>query len=111
MKKLLVLLMMMTAIPANAAFVADTPQTTTPVASVLKMKNDSFVSVQGKIIKQIGDEKYLFTDGKTQIVVEIDDELLLNITVTPKNTVLLTGEVDKDFNSIKIDASSIKIIK
>lgn len=111
MKKLLVLLMMMAAIPANAAFVADTPQTTTPVASVLKMKNDSFVSVQGKIIKQIGDEKYLFTDGKTQIVVEIDDELLLNITVTPKNTVLLTGEVDKDFNSIKIDASSIKIIK
>ena len=111
MKRLLVLLMIMTALPANAAFVADTPQKTTPVASVLKMKDDSFVSIQGKIIKQIGDEKYLFTDGKTQIVVEIDDELLLNITVTPQNTILLTGEVDKDFKSVKVDASSIKIIK
>lgn len=111
MKKIIIFLMIMFALPVNAAFVADTPQKTVSVASVLKMRDDAFVTIQGKILKQIGDEKYLFTDGKTEIIVEIDDELLLNITVTPKDKVQITGEVDKDFNSVKVDVSKIQIIK
>ena len=78
---------------------------------VFKMPDDSYVTIIGNIVKQVGKEKYLVKSGNSTIVVEIDDELLWNIDVTPKNQVKITGEVERDFRSVELDASKIEIIK
>lgn len=113
MKKKITLLVMtmMLAVPAYAGFQQTEPTALTSIEKVLKMPDESFVTIEGNIVKQIGNEKYLVQSGKSSIVVEIDDELLMNITVTPKNKVRISGEVDKDFKSIELEASKIEIIK
>ena len=113
MKQGIVILMLATvmASPVYAGFQQTSPSAITTIDKVLKMPDESFVTIEGNIIKQIGNEKYLVQSGKSTIIVEIDDELLMNITVTPQNKVRISGEVDKDFKSIELEASKIKIIK
>lgn len=103
--------MMFLATPVYAGFQQTEQAAITSVEKVLKMPDDSFVTIEGNIVKQVGNEKYLVQSGKSCIVVEIDDELLMNITVTPKNRVRISGEVDRDFKSIELEASKIEIIK
>ena len=103
--------MMVLAAPAYAGFQQTEQAAITSVEKVLKMPDDSFVTIEGNIVKQVGNEKYLVQSGKSCIVVEIDDELLMNVTVTPKNRVRISGEVDRDFKSIELEASKIEIIK
>lgn len=113
MKQGIVILMLATvmASPVYAGFQQTSPSAITTIDKVLKMPDESFVTIEGNIIKQIGNEKYLVQSGKSTIIVEIDDELLMNITVTPQNKVRISGEVDKDFKSIELEASKIEIIK
>lgn len=113
MKKRIVFLMLATvmASPVCAGFQQTNPSAVTQIDKVLKMPDDAFVTIEGNIIKQVGNEKYLVQSGKSTIVVEIEDELLMNITVTPKNRVRISGEVDRDFKSIELEASKIEIIK
>lgn len=113
MKKRIVFLMLATimACPVYAGFQQTIPSAVTSIDKVLKMPDDAFVTIEGNIVKQVGNEKYLVQSGKSTIVVEIDDELLMNITVTPKNRVRISGEVDRDFKSIEMEASKIEIIK
>ncbi len=99
------------ACPVYAGFQQTAPSVVTSIEKVLKMPDDAFVTIEGNIVKQVGNEKYLVQSGKSTIVVEIDDELLMNITVTPKNRVRISGEVDRDFKSIEMEASKIEIIK
>lgn len=103
--------MMVLATPVYAGFQQTEQAAITSVEKVLKMPDDSFVTIEGNIVKQVGNEKYLVQSGKSCIVVEIDDELLMNMTVTPKNRVRISGEVDRDFKSIELEASKIEIIK
>lgn len=111
-KKIAFLFMaMMMAVPVYAGFQQTEQTAVTSIEKVLKMPDESFVTIEGNIVKQIGNEKYLVQSGKSTIVVEIDDELLMNITVTPKNRVRISGEVDKDFKSVELEASKIEIIK
>lgn len=113
MKQGIVILMLATvmASPVYAGFQQTSPSAITTIDKFLKMPDESFVTIEGNIIKQIGNEKYLVQSGKSTIIVEIDDELLMNITVTPQNKVRISGEVDKDFKSIELEASKIEIIK
>lgn len=113
MKQGIVILMLATvmASPVYAGFQQTSPSAITTIDKVLKMPDESFVTIEGNIIKQIGNEKYLVQSGKSTIIVEIDDELLMNITVTPQNKIRISGEVDKDFKSIELEASKIEIIK
>lgn len=107
----ILVVMMVLAAPAYAGFQQTEQAIITSVEKVLKMPDDSFVTIEGNIVKQVGNEKYLVQSGKSSIVVEIDDELLMNITVTPKNRVRISGDVDRDFKSIELEASKIEIIK
>lgn len=44
---------------------------------------------------QVGDEDYIFTDGKNKIRVEIDDEWC-GLTIGERDLVRIYGEVDRD---------------
>lgn len=73
-----------------------------------EMKDDSWITVRGKLEKQIGKEDYLFRDQTGTMKVEIDHKHWNGQTITPKDNVELTGELDKDFNSIEMDVKQVK---
>jgi len=77
------------------------------VAEVLKMPDDAWVTLTGKIDRQIGDEKYQFSDGSGTITVEIDDEDWRGLTVGPNDTVIIQGEVDRELTRREIDVKHI----
>lgn len=97
---------------ANAGFVG--PQienlNITTVKEISKLFDDTHVILQGKIVNDLGDEKYTFADETGEIIIEIDDEDWNGLTVTPETTVQIYGEVDKGlFKKTKIDVDSIKV--
>ena len=83
----------------------------TTVASVKTFADNSYISLQGNIVSKIGKEKYLFKDSTGAITVEIDDKVWAETTVNANDTVKITGEVDKDFNSLSVEVDTISVIK
>lgn len=87
---------------------------TNTVAKALKAWDDSPVVLTGHIVQRMAgsDDKYMFQDGTGQVIVDIDYELFWGKTVTPNNTVRISGEVDKDmFEPTKIDVKLLEVIK
>jgi uncharacterized protein (TIGR00156 family) len=72
------------------------------------LRDDDPVTLQGKIERFLGDEKYLFTDDTGSIIVEIDNRLWHGFSVDQNDTVEITGEVDRGFPRIEIEVSRIK---
>lgn len=82
------------------------------VAQAKNMRDDAHVTLTGKIVQRIGQEKYLFRDGTGEITVEIDDEDFRGQTVTPQNTVRIYGEVEKEFGrGTEIDVKSLQVLQ
>lgn len=73
-----------------------------------EMKDDSWITVRGKLEKQIGYEDYLFRDQTGTMKVEIDRKHWNGQTISPQDNVELTGELDKDFNSVELDVKQVK---
>lgn len=87
---------------------------TDTVAKALKAWDDAPVVLTGHIVQRMAgsDDKYMFRDATGQVIVDIDHELFWGKTVTPDNTVRLSGEVDKDmFEPTKIDVKLLEVIK
>lgn len=87
------------------------PGTETTVVSIQEakgMKDDTVVVLQGNIQKKIGDELYLFSDGKDTVAIEIEDDDWNGLNIGPDDVVEITGEVDKGWTSIEIDVDQIK---
>jgi uncharacterized protein (TIGR00156 family) len=81
------------------------------VAAALSAKDDSLVDISGYIIKQLTHEKYIFSDGKDQVRIEIDRDIFPNHGINEKTRVRIRGEVEKDFlESPEIDVESIDIL-
>lgn len=84
------------------------------VAEILKNPvDDEDVVVQGHLLRQLGDEEYLFSDGTGEIVVEIDDDdFPRGEPVDDKVKVELVGEVDTNRNNPpEIDVDKVRIMK
>ncbi|KJV47438.1 protein ygiW precursor [Pantoea sp. BL1] len=88
-------------------FQADNTSVVT-VKQAEEMKDDSWITVRGYLDKQIGDEDYLFRDSSGNMKVEINHKRWHGQTITPKDQVELTGELDKDFNSIELDVKQVR---
>ena len=80
-------------------------------AEALKLNDDTPVVLVGQIEKSLGDEKYLFKDASGSVTVEIDNEDWRGVTVTPKDTIVIQGEIDKDFFKTEIDVDSVALKK
>ncbi len=83
----------------------------TTVANAKKMNDDSYVKLKGKIVSKIGNEKYLFEDNTGSIQIEIDDDKWGGIQVNAQDTVVIEGEVDKDWKSISIDVDRVTLLR
>ncbi|MFP3091418.1 NirD/YgiW/YdeI family stress tolerance protein [Treponema sp. TIM-1] len=83
---------------------------TVTVEAAKNLKDDYPVTLRGKIERFLGDEKYLFSDDTGNIIIEIDNRLWRGISIDQNDTVEITGEVDRGFTRVEIEASSIKKI-
>lgn len=83
----------------------------TTVAKALDMADDSWVILRGNIVKQLDRKHYEFTDGTGTMTIEISDKRWNGLNVTPKDKVEIRGEIDKDWNSKKVEVKQINIIK
>ncbi len=86
------------------------PAAVTTVVSINDLNDDDTVTLEGNLLRKIQKERYLFKDKTGEIEVEIDDKKLRDIKVTPETPIRITGEVDKDWFSISVEADSVEII-
>ena len=70
--------------------------------------SNTWVTLRGNIVERISDDLYVFKDASGTINVDIDHKRWNGVTVTPKDTVEIQGEVDKDWNSVEIDVKQIR---
>lgn len=90
----------------NGGFVGPNGSSAT-VESAKSMRDDTWVTLRGNIVKRLSDDLYLFKDATGTINVDIDHKRWNGVTVTPQDTVEIQGEVDKDWNSVEIDVKRI----
>lgn len=101
-------------ISAHAEYVgpslAKSPST---VAEILKNPiDDQEVSLQGKLLKKLSSDKYLFSDGTGEIIVEIDNDDFPDQKVFENTVVQISGEIEKDFLvTPEIDVKRLTIVK
>lgn len=83
------------------------------VKAALEKADDSIVQLTGKIISKIAgkDDKYMFRDDTGEVIADIDHKYFGGRQISDKDTVRITGKVDKDFGEpTKIDVKNIEII-
>lgn len=98
---------------AQAQYVG--PSTTTNyknVAEILKDPvDDTVVVLSGHLLRKVGKEKYIFSDGSGEIRVEVDAKYLPATPISDKTKVQITGEVEKEFmSSPEIDVKGLVIV-
>lgn len=82
----------------------------TTVSAAQEAVVDSRVSLTGTILRQLGEERYLFQDATGTIIVEIDHEDWRNVPVNPETTVKISGEVDRDWLTTEIDVERVEVM-
>lgn len=85
----------------------------TDLANILaKPIDDDQVKLQGYLIQKVSSDKYVFSDGKHQIRVEIDQDVFPAQPFDEKVRIEIQGEVEKDFlESPEIDVSTLTLIQ
>ena len=108
MKKIVftVLCVLVLSFAAMAQYTGPTGTVTT-VKEALNMPDHTPVILTGKIEKYLGDEMYRFSDETGTIDVEIDEDIWRYFSVSAEDTVVITGEVDKDFMTRTIEVNQI----
>lgn len=97
--------------PAAAQYLGPNGAHTTVTEILQNPTDDQSVILQGYIVKRIGHEKFLFSDGKNQIQLEIEAKYFPPQPIDEKTLVEITGEVEKDFmEPLEIEVKSIRII-
>ncbi|MEN0633567.1 YgiW/YdeI family stress tolerance OB fold protein [Klebsiella aerogenes] len=82
----------------------------TTVANAKSLRDDTWVTLRGKIVERISDDLYKFQDASGVVNVDIDHKRWNGVTVGPQDMVEIQGEVDKDWNSVEIDVKQIRKI-
>lgn len=59
------------------------------------LDDDMRVTLQGSIVKQLSKERYLFQDPSGEMEIEIEHDEWYGIEVTPEDTILLQGEIER----------------
>lgn len=68
-------------------------------------RDDQYVTLTGRLTNYLGHDRYEFTDNTGTIEVELDDDKNWS-HISKGQLIVINGEVDKDFMSIKIDVKS-----
>ena len=117
MKKLFVLIILMLFAEIGAGFAYETGgfqennSTVLTVTEALRLRDDAFVTLKGNIIKRISNEKYMFKDSSGTMVVKIKDYKWMGQRINADDLVEISGEMDKDLTSVKLNVNSVRKLK
>ena len=88
------------------------PEKTSLAEVLANPVDDHGVKLRGHVIKQLTSAKYLLRDGRQQIRIEIDRKLLPSQPFDQEMTLVIEGEVEKDFmESPEIDVDRVSIVR
>lgn len=93
---------------AQAAFTGEQHQNAVSAAQVKKAADDSWVTLEGKLVKHLGGENYLLRDASGEVEVEIDGDVWRGQEVGPNDTIRLYGEVDHSWNRVEVEAQRLE---
>lgn len=79
----------------------------TTVEQAKGLRDDSWVVLEGNIVRKLGKELYEFRDSTGSVNVDIDDNNWYGVSAAPNDKVRIEGEVDKDWNSVEIDVKKV----
>ena len=99
---------------ASAQYVGPSLQTAPrSVADIVKNPvGDQAVVLRGFLLRKVGNEKYIFSDGTAEIRVDIDTKLFPLEKIDDKVKVELRGEVEKEFmETPEIDVDVLLIVR
>ncbi|MFH0826218.1 MAG: NirD/YgiW/YdeI family stress tolerance protein [Pseudomonadota bacterium] len=99
--------------PAFGQFTGPGAATPVDVKAILANPvDDTWVTLRGQIIKKIGRDKYLFSDGTGQIRLDIDDKYFpAGVPISSTTKLQISGEVDADyFKTPEIDVKNIVVL-
>lgn len=95
---------------AAAQFVGDTNSIQT-VTDLKEMQDNSWFTLEGHIVKQVREEKYLFRDQSGEIEVEIDSDKWKGRKVDSGTKIRISGKVEKGWlSSMEVEVKRIEII-
>ena len=99
---------------AQAQYVG--PGTTRPPASLTELLQNPIegqgVQLRGRLVQQLNGTKYMFSDGQSQIRIQITNELFPRQTINERNEIEIVGRVERDFmETPEIDVSSVVVIE
>jgi len=72
------------------------------------LRDDSPVILRGNILRSLGNEKYLFSDGTGTITIEIERKVWGTLSVDENDRVEISGEIERERRSIEVDVKTIK---
>jgi len=113
MKKHFLILLMAAALAFPALALARSGGFTGPnesrvsVAEALKLPDDADVSLSGRIEKQVGHEKYQFSDSTGVIILDIADKRWRGLKVGPEDLVSVFGEIDRNSQGVEVEVKRI----
>ena len=86
------------------------PSVSTRIVTVVEarqLKDDAKVVMRGWIVERVGRESYYFEDATGRMLLDIDDDVWIGLTVTPDDEVEIYGEVDRDYRRIEVEVKRI----
>lgn len=112
---------------ASAAFVAETPVVKTEIQQVNDMypthkinssvadktiwKEDQIVFLKGKITKQVKHDKFIFTDGTGEVLLEIEDDVWDGADIKQNEEFIVKAKVDTHKKRHKNHLEAIEVFK
>ncbi len=77
------------------------------VAAALKASDDTPAIIEGKIIKQIDNDEFIFKDSTGEIVIDVSKRAWNGQTISPADTIQIRGSVDTEWNKTEIDVKQV----
>lgn len=92
---------------AMAAYTGPQEQDKVSVAQLKDLADDSWTTLEGKLVKHLGGENYLFRDASGEVEVEVDQDVWRGVEVGPEDLVRIRGEVDHSWNKSEVEVESL----
>ena len=83
----------------------------TCVSALRSVPDDSYVTLEGYIERQVRHEHYIIRDASGRIEVEIDNDVWRGLNVTPRDKVRLEAEIDQDWHGTEVDVKAVTRIQ
>lgn len=81
------------------------------VAEALAAPDDTEVVVTAAILQDLGNGRYLLSDGTGQLATEIDADLRGEIQLAPDTQLRIYGELDRDDEGTVLDARTVQVVR